>query len=541
MAAQNGTDTQPQVYPEPAQPHSRVHAPAITSDDVAEGRHATLTTYTDTTIGPVFVVDGFGVTVRVNKGALECTDGIGDIRRVRRVARSQATAGQLRRVLVMGDGIVTTDAAGWCHKVGAVLVVAGRNGDPLMVGTPDGYTHGGLRRAQALAPFTPIGIGVTQYLLGRRFTDQARITRELLAREDRAAAIDEHRAQLDAAATPDAAILIELQAAQHYWAAWADELRLRFRAKDRPRVPEHWVSFGARTSPLNETPSNRNAATPVNALLNLGYRLAEIEATIACHGLGLDPAMGFAHADRAHRPAFVLDLMEAARGLVEETVWRLSTDRHFCKADFAELPTGQVRVQAPLTHDLAQALLPALRDALAPITETVASMIAAAATSEVQVPTPLTRTRHKTAQATARGQAPRPRPSMPSPATQLYVCPGCGNPVANRRHVRCAVCMAADPSHTAEKRSVRGRAIAARKQAQKAWEEAGGYGTFDPTIWPDIHAGLTNVTISDIVAATGLSKSFVSRIRTGHHRPHPSHWPALAALAHAKRVPLPHT
>lgn len=67
-----------------------------------------------------------------------------------------------------------------------------------------------------------------------------------------------------------------------------------------------------------EAASNRHSAHRPGALLSLGFRFAEIEATIACTALGLDPSMGVLHADRAKRPAFVLDLMETARGLVEQ-------------------------------------------------------------------------------------------------------------------------------------------------------------------------------------------------------------------------------
>ena len=288
--------------------------------------------------------------------------------------------------------------------------------------------------------------------------------------------------------------------------------------------------FGARSSPLGEAASNRHAANPTGALLNYGFRLAEIEATIACTAMGLDPSMGVLHADRTNRPALVLDLMETARGLVEETVWRLTAGRVFRKADFAELPTGEVRVVAPLSHELAHALMPALCAMLAPVAEHAAAMFAQVAVSDVRVPTALTRDRHKSARLT-RGKPERTGRPRATPAAQLWRCPDCGSNVADARRVRCNACIDADPSQTPVVRGRRAKALAARRRQQVAWETSGGAGTFDPQVWPTIRAGLAAVKLADIMAATGVSKSFASTVRSGSSRPHVSLWPALADLA----------
>jgi predicted anti-sigma-YlaC factor YlaD len=97
--------------------------------------------------------------------------------------------------------------------------------------------------------------------------------------------------------------------------------------------------------------------------------------------------------------------------------------------------------------------------------------------------------------------------------------------------VRCDACINADPGQTIEVRGRRAKAIAARRRQAKAWEAAGGEGTFDPHQWPRIQAGLTGIKLTDIMAATGFAKSFASVVRAGKSRPHPAHWPALLALA----------
>ena len=56
--------------------------------------------------------------------------------------------------------------------------------------------------------------------------------------------------------------------------------------------------FRSRHSPLQESHGAKDAADPVNALLNFGYALLEAETKIACHAIGLDPSLG----DLACRP-----------------------------------------------------------------------------------------------------------------------------------------------------------------------------------------------------------------------------------------------
>lgn len=502
----------------------------LSAQDILDGQDAAKQTYADVGLGETIILDGSGVGVRVNRGELLLTDGTATTRRERRISRSQAAAGQVRRVLVLGDGMVTTEAMAWCHALKITLVIGNSDGAPLLVGGPQLYRHGTLAKAQALATTTYTGMAVVQQLLDRRLADQARITRHHLRHEDRASAIDDLRPALSQTASPAEAMIVEMQAADHYWSAWRDETRLTFAPKDRARVPAHWTRFGGRSSPLGEAAMNRHAADPVNAMINYGMRLAEIETTIACQAIGLDPHIGLAHADQAHRPAFILDLMETVRGVVEETVWQLTVTRTFRKLDFAEAHTGEIRLLTPFTHQLADALLPVIREAVGPVAEQVAQQLVTSTGNTLRVPTALSRSRSKKARAT-RGDQARSRRAPTTPTMTLWTCPQCGGAVTGRMRVRCASCIEADPSQTAEIRGRRGRAIAARLQANRDWEDSGADGQFDPTAWAAILPGLQSVKLAEIVATTGLSKSFASRIRAGLSTPHASHWTALAELA----------
>lgn len=59
--------------------------------------------------------------------------------------------------------------------------------------------------------------------------------------------------------------------------------------------------------------SRRPPTDNINALLSFLYTLLAHELISACEAVGLDPQMGFLHADRSGRPSLALDLMEEFR------------------------------------------------------------------------------------------------------------------------------------------------------------------------------------------------------------------------------------
>ncbi len=59
--------------------------------------------------------------------------------------------------------------------------------------------------------------------------------------------------------------------------------------------------------------NRRPPLDPVNALLSFLYTLAALDARWALETVGLDPYVGFLHADRPGRPSLALDLMEEFR------------------------------------------------------------------------------------------------------------------------------------------------------------------------------------------------------------------------------------
>ena len=65
--------------------------------------------------------------------------------------------------------------------------------------------------------------------------------------------------------------------------------------------------------------NRRPPRDPVNAMLSLAYTLLVRHFTAACVLAGLDPHVGFYHADRPGRPSLALDLMEPFRSLIGDS------------------------------------------------------------------------------------------------------------------------------------------------------------------------------------------------------------------------------
>ncbi len=66
--------------------------------------------------------------------------------------------------------------------------------------------------------------------------------------------------------------------------------------------------------------TRRPPKDPVNALLSFAYALLALDMRSACESVGLDPQVGFLHADRPGRASLALDLAEEFRPVIADRV-----------------------------------------------------------------------------------------------------------------------------------------------------------------------------------------------------------------------------
>ena len=513
----------------------------LTPEEIADSTSALAETYSRPDSAGVCIVDGFGVRIVVERSALEVHDGVGPHRRTRRYDR--ATHGLSRLVVLNAAGVVSLDALRWCSGLGIGVLVLGPDGTCQLASTPRMTDDARLRRQQAIAPSEPYGLDIARWLISRKVAGQGHVLIRCFGDEETAETLGELVLAIEEADTIDEVRQLEATSAALYFGSWSNrpETAPHFATADRRRIPPHWSRFEGRRSVLASSASNRKAERPVNAALNYLFALLEAEAILTCQAVGLDPGLGLIHSDTKGRQSMALDLMEPTRPAVEAFVLGLVAERTFRKADFVETSDGHVRLRSLISHELAETL-PGWRQALGPVAEHVAHVFGKAMDGTYSAATPLTGRRTRDAQAIVKARKAatrlaasstkaRQRPASEQVALPLWTCPDCGGAVTNPRHVRCDACIAADPAQAPEIRGRHGTAIAARKRALSEWDKANPDVVYDPELFHrEILPRLGTVKLSEIVKATGLSKSYASQVRAGKFTPHVSTWRAFDEL-----------
>ena len=391
------------------------------------------------------VVDGSGLRIRVDRGALVVEDGSGTQRRSRRFEK--ATHG-LSRIVVLGStGVVSLDALTWCRRLNVGVVILGPDGSATLASTPRLTDDARLRRMQSRAADLPVGLDLSRSLIAKKLRGQAELLRSRFDTQDPASVISDLADACQEAAGFESLRQLEASAAALYFQSWVGrpECVPSFAGKDRSRVPPHWGRYEGRRSVLQSANSNRKAERPANALLNYLYALLEVEAVLACNVVGLDPGLGLLHADVKSRASMALDLIEPIRPEVDRYVLDLLERRTFRKGHFMETPDGHCRLTAPLTHELAETL-PRWAEAMGPIAEEVAHSLGMAMAGKYVAVTPLSQSNLKTAQAVIEGKkavakgtkkAGSKRQRASGSQVGPWLCPECGGPC--RAHAACVV------------------------------------------------------------------------------------------------------
>jgi len=507
-------------------------------------QHVLADTYSDTRHRAVLVADGYGVRVRVHHGHLVIDDGIGDHRRTRQLTRAQRTVRRL--VILSRTGNLTLDAIRWLTDTGITLICARHDGILDLVATTAHHRDARLRRAQALATTTDVGVSIARYLITGKLTGHAH---NLASLNVDPTIVTDYLPAVDEANSTVEILDVESRAAADYFAAWAGRVHVMFTGKTS-RVPDHWRTFTARSTPLSTSRSNRRAVDPVNALLNYAYSLGEAECRRACSTLGLDPALGVLHHDRAHRDSLALDILEPLRPVIEQTILDLVSRRRFGPVDFIETSDGQCRLTETVTHPLTESMT-GWGQIVGPVVEHVAATLADSATGKIRTRTPLTNsTRIAAGQPGRRARSVARTVALAGTARVDRHCEHCGRTLTGAARKVCADCrpeqrrrQLADASVTARgdnwreritsdsARQKRAAGIAANRAETIRWETEHGREPVDRAAYlRDTVPLLADLTTADVARALGVSQSAASRIRTGKLVPHVRHWSQLNEL-----------
>jgi CRISPR-associated endonuclease Cas1 len=485
----------------------------------------------------VITLFGHGITVNVDRGHLILKDGIGPNRFEARLPR---VGHGLRRLVVVGsDGFVSLAALRWLADQDASFVMLERNGSVLATTGPARSSDARLRRAQALTVGNGTALEISKELIRKKLIAQERLLAERIPSPVAEQAIAEARERITKATSIDAIRVLEAQAAYAYWSGWRN-LAVNFPTKDLKRVPEHWRSFGTRISPLTGSP--RLSVNPPNAMLNYLYAVLESECRLAAAALGLDPGLGFMHVDSRQRDSLPCDLMEPIRPQIDAYVFDCISRAPLSRDWFFEQRDGNCRLMSSLCVRLSETAQ-TWGALVAPIAEWLVRILwetlpKPKRTVRPSPATPLTQSHRRE----GRGLALLPLVlSAPKPLT---VCKECGAPLVKGKQF-CSSCGFAFARTELIQAAQRGRiaaqspeAQARRTQmqrqnavAQAAWKRSAREIPITEEVYRlEIQPQLSSLTVSTLMDAIKVCKSYAGDIRAGRRRPHPRHWRKLATL-----------
>ncbi len=213
-------------------------------------------------------------------------------------------AGSVTRVVFVGRVGATTPALHALLAGGIPLMFVSRSGRLLGQLSPPSPVNLPLRQAQYRRDEDePFCVELARRVVAGKLRNQrtlaARLARRRARDDDTAAELSAAIARTETAAGLDALRGIEGHAARLYFRS--------FRAAFHP----DW-GFTKRT--------RRPPRDPINALLSLGYSLLTQNMMTALEIVGLDPYLGYFHAEAYGRPALALDLVEEFRAPVVDSL-----------------------------------------------------------------------------------------------------------------------------------------------------------------------------------------------------------------------------
>jgi CRISP-associated protein Cas1 len=144
---------------------------------------------------------------------------------------------------------------------------------------------------------------------------------------------------------------LEAICAASYFRSWVG-MPIKWRRTSRRPIPDNWHSIGVRSSPYHLA-GNRNAAHPVNAILNYAYAALESEIRIKAISDGYYPTIGVMHEGNDGSSKFIFDLMEPERLMVDRAVLDIIKGNVFDPTDFVIRSDGTCRLNPEMARVVA--------------------------------------------------------------------------------------------------------------------------------------------------------------------------------------------
>lgn len=307
------------------------------------------------------ILCGHGVSLRVDKGTLLIRDGFTHHPQDQRTYRFFRGDLNLppRVIMLDGSGTLSFDVLAWLSSQNVPLIRVDYQGEVVSVIGGSGFAQLPERvQWQTETRNDPARrLEFCCDLIADKLRSSLRTLADVIPDSTaRQLATARAEAGIDALvrrspSTIDEVRAIEMTAAAAYFTAWPG-LQLRWRSRWKHPVPDDWLTVGSRRSMRRPMANNRNATHPVNAILNYAYALLQSQLQIEALAEGYDPRRGIMHHDRddADAFAFVFDVMEPNRPVVDAPVLKFVARTDLTGADFAIRSDGVCRLAPQLTR-----------------------------------------------------------------------------------------------------------------------------------------------------------------------------------------------
>jgi CRISPR-associated protein Cas1 len=307
---------------------------------------------------PALILAGHGVSLRVENGALTILNGFTHYPQKREIIRyfRGDVALPERIILLDGSGSISFDVLSWLAEQKISFIRIDWKGDIVCVAGASGFSANPFRvRWQLETRENPAQRNefcrsiITQKIEASISTLEKSIPRsDKWERAMKSAYAALSRLEENPPENISELRALEANCAAAYFRSWVG-MPIKWRGISRRPIPGNWHSIGVRSSPYHLA-GNRNAAHPVNAILNYAYAALESEIRIKAISDGFDPTIGIMHEGSDGSSKFIFDLMEPERPKVDRVVLDFVRAHVFDPADFVIRSDGACRLNPEMAR-----------------------------------------------------------------------------------------------------------------------------------------------------------------------------------------------
>jgi CRISP-associated protein Cas1 len=249
------------------------------------------------------ILAGHGVSLRIHGGALEIQNGLTHYPQQRETHlffRGDVDLPE-RIILLDCSGSISFDVLSWINEQKVSLIRIDWRGGIICVAGASGYSANPFRvQWQFETRGNPdLRIEFCRSIISKKIEASIVTLEKSIRRSEKwERAISTAYAALTKLDEKLPETIVELRAleancAAAYFRAWQG-IPIKWRGTSRRPIPDNWHSIEQRSSPFHLA-GNRNAAHPVNAILNYAYTVLESELRIKAIADCYDPTIGIMH------------------------------------------------------------------------------------------------------------------------------------------------------------------------------------------------------------------------------------------------------